>query len=155
MPPKVTPDTIESQARTVAALELRARGMTYQEIADTPYDDGPGGTMYGGDRHNARRAIVAAYEATIKEPAEEVRQLEIQRLDMMLLGLASKGLFEGDVHAVKAGIALMARRAKLLGLDAPTEINQRGGGNVQLIVDPAAARVGMDVATMEVVETDD
>ena len=155
MPPKVTPDTIEAQKRVVKALEYRAMGLTYQQIADKPYPTGPGGTMYGGDRHNCRRAIVAAYEETIREPADEVRQMEIQRLDMMLTGLASKGLFKGDVAAVKAGILLSARRAKLLGLDAPTEINQRGGGNVQLVVDGAALREGMDVATLEVVETED
>ncbi len=155
MPPKVTPKTMDAQKRVVYALELRAQGLTYQQIADTPYADGPGGTMYGGDRHNARRDIVAAYEATIKEPADEVRQMEVQRLDMMLMGLVDKGLFDGEVKVVNAGLALMARRAKLLGLDAPTEINQRGGGNVQLVVDGAAVRQGMDVATLEVVETED
>jgi hypothetical protein len=154
-PPKVTPKTIDEQARVVYALELRAQGMTYQQIADSPYEDGPGGTMYGGDRHNCRRAIVKAYEDTIKEPADEVRQLEIQRLDMMLMGLVSKGLFDGEPEIVRVGLSLMARRAKLIGLDAPTEINQRGGGSVQLVVDPAALREGMDAATMEVTETDD
>lgn len=155
MPPKVTPDTIEAQKRVVKALEMRAMGMTYQQIADSPYETGPGGMMYGGDRHNCRRAIVSAYEETIKEPADEVRQLEIQRLDMIIQGLAMKGLFKGNVPVVKAGILAMNRRAKLLGLDAPTEINQRGGGNVQLIVDPAALREGMDAAVFEIEETED
>lgn len=154
-PPKVTPKTIDAQTRVVKALELRAQGMTYQQIADRPYPDGPGGTMYGGDRHNCRRDIVAAYEQTIREPADEVRQMEIQRLDMMLLGLAAKGLFKGNVPAVNAGLNLMARRAKLLGLDAPTEINQRGGGNIQLIVDPAAMHTGMDSATVEITEVNE
>lgn len=152
MPPKVTPDTIEAQKRVVKALEMRAMGMTYQQIADTEYATGPGGTMYGGDRHNCRRAIVAAYEETIKEPADEVRQLEIQRLDMIIQGLALKGLFKGNVPVVKAGILAMNRRAKLLGLDAAIEVNQRGGGNVQLVVDPAVLREGMDVATLEIDE---
>jgi len=155
MPPKVTPDTIEAQKRVVKALEYRAMGLTYQQIADKPWPTGPGGTLYNGDRHNCRRAIVAAYEETIREPADEVRQLEIQRLDMILVGLSSKGLFKGNVPVVKAGILAMNRRAKLLGLDAPTEINQRGGGSVQLVVDPAALREGMDVAAFEIEETED
>jgi len=137
MPPKVTPKTIDSQKRVVYALELRAQGLTYQQIADTPYEDGPNGTMYGGDRHNCRRDIVNAYEQTIKEPADMVRQLEIQRLDMMLMGLASKGLFDGDTKAVTAGLALMARRAKLLGLDAPTQIETSGDGTI-IVEFPAA-----------------
>jgi hypothetical protein len=155
-PPKVNPDTIEAQKRVVKALEYRAMGLTYKQIADKPWPGGPGGTMYGGDRHNCRRAIVAAYEETIKEPADEVRQMEIQRLDMMLMGLAAKGMFKGNVQAVNAGLNVAARRAKLLGLDAPTEINQRGGGNVQLVVDPAAlGKPGMDVATMEITEVNE
>ena len=156
MPPKVTPETIEAQKRVVKALELRAMAMTYQQIADAPYPGGPGGTMYGGDRHNCRRAIVAAYEETIKEPADEVRQLEIQRLDMMLLGLAKKGMFKGNVPAVQAGLKVAERRAKLIGLDAPTEINQRGGGNVQLVVNPdALGPAGMAEATVEIDEPAD
>ena len=113
MPTKVTPKTIESQKRVVEALNLRAMGLTYQQIADTPYADGPGGTMYGGDRHNARRDIVAAYEDTIKEPADEVRQMEIIRLDKMLAGLVDKGLFEGELDVVKVVISLSALRATL------------------------------------------
>lgn len=156
MPPKVTPDTMESQKRVVKALELRAMGLTYLQIAETPWPDGPGGMLYGGDRHNCRRAIVAAYEDTIKEPADEVRQLEIQRLDMMLAGLVDKGLFDGEPEVVRVGLSLMARRAKLCGLDAPTEINQRGGGTVQLVVDPEAlGKQGMDEATLEIDETVD
>ena len=154
MPPKVTPDTIEAQKRVVKALEMRAMGMTYQQIADSPYESGPGGTMYGGDRHNCRRAIVAAYEETIKEPADEVRQLEIQRLDMIIQGLALKGLFKGNVPVVKAGILAMNRRAKLLGLDAPTEIHQSGGGNVQVVFDPRLDVTGMNPAEMVIDEPD-
>jgi hypothetical protein len=154
MPPKVTPKTIDEQARTVKALELRAQGATYQQIADTPYPGGPGGTMYNGDRHNCRRAVVAAYEQTIKEPADEVRQMEIQRLDMILLGLSTKGLFKGNVPVVKAGILVMNRRAKLLGLDAPTEIHQSGGGNVQVVFDPRLDVTGMNPAEMVIDEPD-
>lgn len=154
MPPKVTPDTIEAQKRVVKALEMRAMGMTFQQIADAPYQTGPGGTMYGGDRHNCRRAIVAAYEETIREPADEVRMMEIQRLDMMLQGLAGKGLFKGNVPVVKAGILLMNRRAKLLGLDAPTEIHQSGGGNVQVVFDPRLDVTGMNVAELVIDEPD-
>lgn len=151
-PPKVTPKTMNEQKRIVKALELRASGATYLQIAEYPWPDAESGMLYAGDRHNARRAIVTAFEKTVKEPADEVRQLEVQRLDMMLLGLAKKGLFNGNVQAVTAGLSLMARRAKLLGLDAPTEINQRGGGNIQLVVDPAALHQGMDPATLEITE---
>ncbi|QDK01882.1 helix-turn-helix DNA binding domain protein [Arthrobacter phage Vibaki] len=151
----VTPKTMQRDDRLEKALEMRRYGYTYLQIAEEPWPDGPGGMLYGGDRHNARRAIVAARNDTIKEAADEVRQFEIERLDMILMGLAAEGLFEGVPEIVRVGLGVIATRAKLLGLNAPTEINQRGGGNVQLVVDGAAVRVGMDAATMEVTETDD
>lgn len=152
----VTPETMLRDDRLEEALRLRRYGFTYLQIAETPWPDGPKGMLYGGDRHNARRAIVNARNDTITEAAEEVRQFEVDRLDMMLQGLVDKGLFEGDIDAVKAGLSLMARRAKLLGLDAPTEINQRGGGTVQLVVNPdAVGPNGMAEATLEIDETTD
>jgi hypothetical protein len=123
--------------------------MTYQEIADTPYEDGPNGTMWGGDRHNCRRDLVAEYERTISEPAEVVRRMEIQRLDMMLMGLASAGMFEGDTKAVTAGLALMNRRAKLLGLDAPTQIETSGDGVINVSFTEALAPTGGGMAAPE------
>ena len=155
MPQKVTPKTLAADDRAIKGLNLRRLGKSYQQISEHPWPDGPNGMLYGGDRHNCRRALVAARGEAIREPAQEVIDMEIERLDEMFAGLALKGAFKGNVPAVNAALNLMARRAKLLGIDAPTEINQRGGGNVQLVVDGTAVRVGMDVATMEVTETDD
>jgi hypothetical protein len=148
----VTPKTMLRDERLEEALRLRRYGCTYLEIAETPWPDGPSGMLYGGDRHNARRAIVEARNDTIKEAADEVRQFEVDRLDMILSGLATRGLFEGNPEIVRAGLGVIATRAKLLGLNAPTEINQRGGGSVQLVVAEAVLREGMDVATIEVDE---
>jgi hypothetical protein len=145
----VTPGSIARDERLEKALQLRRYGFSYQQIADTPWEDG---TLYNGDRHNCRRAIVNARNDTIREAADEVRQYEIDRLDMMLVGLADKGLFDGEPEIVRAGLSIIATRAKLLGLNAPTEINQRGGGTVQLVVDGKAVKHGMDEATLEVDE---
>lgn len=151
----VTPETMARDDRLEEALRLRRYGFTYLQIAETPWPDGPNGMLYGGDRHNCRRAIVNARNDTITEAAEEVKQFEVERLDMILQGLADKGLFEGVPDVVNAGLRVISTRAKLLGLNAPTEINQRGGGSVQLVVDGAALREGMDVATLEIEETAD
>jgi hypothetical protein len=139
---RVTPRTLEQDARLEEALRLRRYGFNYQQIADTPWPDGPDGKLYGGDRHNCRRAIVAARNDTIREAADEVRQYEIDRLDMMWVGLVDAGVFDGNIDAVKAGLNLQARRAKLLGLDAPTEINQTGG-NISVVFDPRLDVTGM------------
>lgn len=150
---RVTPKTLERDRRLEEALRLRRHGFDYQQIADTPWpeSDNANGTLYC-DRHAARRAIVNARNDTIREAAEEVKQFEIERLDMILVGLADRGLFEGDPEIVRAGLSVIATRAKLLGLNAPTEINQRGGGTVQLVVDGNAIKQGMDDATLEVDE---
>lgn len=130
---KVTPGSLARDARLEEALRLRRCGFDYQQIADTPWEDSENarGTLYC-DRHAARRAIVAARNDTIREAADEVRQLEVERLDMILVGLADKGLFEGNVQVVNAAMPLMARRAKLLGLDAPTQIESTGDGVINV-----------------------
>lgn len=129
---RVTPKSLEQDARLEEALRLRRYGFNYQQIADTPWPDGPDGKLYGGDRHNCRRAIVAARNDTIREAADEVRQYEIDRLDMMWVGLVDAGVFDGNIDAVKAGLSLQARRAKLLGLDAPTQIESSGDGVINV-----------------------
>lgn len=130
----VTPASMERDDRLEEALRLRRYGFNYQQIADTPWprDNQEGTTLYNGDRHNARRAIVAARNDTIKEAADEVRQYEVDRLDMILVGLADKGLFDGNAEIVRAGLGVIATRAKLLGLNAPTQIEQTGDGVINV-----------------------
>lgn len=138
----VTPETMRRDDRLEKALEMRRYGYTYLQIAEEPWPDGPGGMLYGGDRHNARRAIVAARNDTIKEAADEVRQVEIERLDMILLGLAAEGLFEGNPEIVRAGLSVIATRAKLLGLNAPTQMENVGDGQIVVTFSPALAAAG-------------
>jgi hypothetical protein len=139
---KVTPKTLERDERLKLGLRLRAAGKSYQEIADHPYPDGPGGTAWGGDRHNCRRDIVEARAEAIREPAQEVIDMEVERLDMMLVGLVSKGAFKGNVPAVNAALNLMARRAKLLGLDTPTQIESVGDGVINVTFTEKLAPAG-------------
>lgn len=138
----VTPHTMARDDRLEEALRLRRYGFTYLQIAETPWPDGPDGMLYGGDRHNARRAIVNARNDTIKEAAEEVKQFEIERLDMILVGLVEKGLFEGEAEIVRAGLGVIAARAKLLGLNAPTQIEGVGDGVINVAFSPALATGG-------------
>lgn len=52
--------------------------------------------------------------------AEAVRDIELQRCDEMILGLWPK-VRTGDPKAVMAAVRVSERRAKLLGIDAPTK----------------------------------
>ena len=91
------------------ALELRKAGATYKAI----------GKQIGLTAEGARKCVVRALaelKSVCTERAEEVRQIEAERLDAMTLGLWDKAR-RGDVAAVQACLKVMERRAKLLGLE--------------------------------------
>jgi hypothetical protein len=95
--------------REFQALDLRKAGATYHQI----------GKQLGISKEGARGAVVRALadlQAICTETAEEVRRIEAERLDALTLGLWEKAR-KGDVAAVKACLAVMERRSKLLGLD--------------------------------------
>lgn len=94
------------------ALELRKAGVSYADIAEIVGYKGQSG---------AHAAVKAALFKTIKEPADELRQLECERLDVMLKSIWPSVL-EGSNEAVDRAIKIIARRAALLGLDAPTKV---------------------------------
>jgi hypothetical protein len=103
-------------------LELRRSGLTYEEI----------GSRLGITRQGAHKHVKRALEqlaATTAEDASALRTLELLRLDRYLAGLDTSAT-NGDVGAVHAALKLAERRAKLLGLDAPTkqELTGKDGG---------------------------
>jgi hypothetical protein len=114
-------------ARRVKALDLRKAGLTYRRIADelkvglqTAYTD--------------VQDELAALKALTGKAAEDIRELELRRLDDYTLGLTPAGR-KGDAKAVMALIRVQERRAKLLGLDAPAAMTLAGpdGGPIALI----------------------
>jgi hypothetical protein len=98
---------IEAAEKRARALELRKAGATYDQIAQR---------LGFSNRGNAQRAVLTALKEITAEPAVEVRQLELERLDAMLLGLWQQAR-NGDVNAVDRALRIAERRAKLLGLD--------------------------------------
>lgn len=99
----------DANERTRKALELRKAGATYDQIA---------AQLGYGNRSNAYRAVKEAIHEIIREPAEEVLQLELARLDALLLGCWQKAK-TGDSRAIDRAIRVMERRSAYLGLDAP------------------------------------
>lgn len=104
---------IDATERQRRALELRKAGYGFQIIADQLGYKDPSG---------AYRAIRAALKKTLQEPADEVRRIELERLDKMLAGLWPQAI-KGHTFSVDRVLAIMDRRAKLLGLDAPLKID--------------------------------
>lgn len=105
-------EAIENQRK---ALELRKAGVTFVVIAEQLGYRGPSG---------AYRAVMSALKRTLQEPADEVRTLELERLDALLLALWAQAK-QGQQGAVDRVLKVMERRAKLLGLDAPTKTDVR------------------------------
>jgi hypothetical protein len=112
------PDIISRAAlarkREAEALALRLAGATFEDIA----------RQLG---LSARQVAKDAYERALNRLApiadrEKARALEAARLDRLQLVHWQKAL-AGDADATQAVLGIMARRARLLGLDAPVDVN--------------------------------
>ncbi|MEH0657730.1 hypothetical protein QA860_08285 [Streptomyces stelliscabiei] len=69
--------TVETAERDALAAKMRARGHTYHEI----------GLELGVTRTNAQLACQRALADVVREPAEDLLKLELQRLDLQLVRL--------------------------------------------------------------------
>ena len=108
-----SPRRLTAAERQRQALELRKAGVTFETIA----------TQLGyRNRSGAYKAVMSALRRTLQEPADEVRRLELERLDALLLALWSQAR-QGHQGAIDRCLKIAERRAKLLGLDAPAQID--------------------------------
>jgi len=110
--PKTSEKRIAAVERQGRALELRKAGLGYAAIARQLGYAGPSG---------AHKAIMGALRAVTREPARELVDLELARLDDLLLGLWADAR-KGNVAKIDRVLKIMARRAALLGLDAPQRV---------------------------------
>jgi hypothetical protein len=106
----LTDKTIRVRERRRQALELRRAGASYEQIADQ---------LGYAHRGKAYEDIHTALAHLTKHPAEEYLAEELDRLDAMLVGLWPAA-WKGHLGAVDRVIKIMDRRARYLGLDAPT-----------------------------------
>jgi hypothetical protein len=123
-----------ARLREARALTLRAAGASYRQI----------GQELGCSENRALRITQRALDRLVREPAEQVRQLELARLDQLwveaykvlrrshplvsngrvVVHPTSKQPLEDDgptLSAIHTLLRIMERRARLLGLDAPTQ----------------------------------
>jgi len=109
---KTSPRRLQAAKKQVKALELRVQGLSFRQIALELKYKGPSG---------AHKAVDAALERTIREPADQLRQLELERLDRLQIMPYKQATVIGDPKATASVLKIMERRAKLLGLDAPIQ----------------------------------
>lgn len=126
--------SLETAKRDAEAAQLRAEGKTYDQIAEA---------LGFSDRSLARRAVERALAATVREPADELRQLELIRLDALWveavkvmttehITVNNGRVIEVDgvplkddgptLSAIDRLLKIMERRAKLVGLDSATKV---------------------------------
>jgi len=117
---KVDNRIVRGRQREIESLELRKAGLTYRQI----------GERLGITEQGAHAAVMRALRRLnerITEAAEEVRRLELERLDRLLLALWPQAA-KGNQGAVDRVLRIMERRARLLGLDAPKGVDVTSGG---------------------------
>jgi hypothetical protein len=107
---------VKSHQQMIMALELRASGARYLQIAKA----------LSVSKSRAWRIVGKALDQLVehcKETAERVRQLELYRLDRYRLALDSR---KSDPRTVDTLTRISERVAKLHGLDAPQRIEANG-----------------------------
>lgn len=109
------PKRLTKEQRKVEALNLRAQGYDYRLIAEQL------GVSVNTAYHDVHEALryLSQYERVL---AEDVRGLHLTRLDLLLAGLSDRA-FTGDTFAVDSYLRVMERQSRLLGLDAPTQLD--------------------------------
>jgi hypothetical protein len=110
---RISPRKVRAAERQRAALELRKAGASYPQIA---------AELGYAHARAAQKAVETGLHAYLREPAEELLRLELDRLDRMQVGIYSQAV-SGDLAAIQIMLRIMERRAKYTGLDAPTKAN--------------------------------
>lgn len=103
----------KSRLREAKCLELRSAGYTFSQIGEHLGMTAPAA-------YNAYRRALERLPGV--QNREELRQLEAARIDALFRSWWPKAL-AGEQRAFNNVMRLMERRAKLLGLDGPEEIN--------------------------------
>jgi hypothetical protein len=158
--------TVETARRDAQAANLRAQGMTYTDIMDEMGYDSPG-TVYS--------AVQRALLATVAEPAAEARVFELRRLDMALLvafrilrtdhAVLHQGqkVLDGEtglpliddkpkLMAIDRIVRIAERRAKLLGLDVPTQIQVLSPDVIDAEIARLSAELGLSAGGVAAIE---
>jgi hypothetical protein len=136
MPGKIDRTLRQLQRRELQrrALAARLSGATYEAIArELGYRTASA----------ALRVVDRALIETAREPADEVRLLELARLDRLLLALWAAAVgpdvpLDQKLRVVDRVLAIMERRAAYQGLDAPARVD------IEAQLRAAATRDGLD-----------
>lgn len=106
------PPSREIRQRNEEIIELRRAGESYGRIAD----------HYGLSKARVCDIIRQACDLSNAPNINELRAAEGDRLDRLQQKVWAKAL-DGDIPAIRTVLAIMDRRARLFGLDAPVRVD--------------------------------
>ena len=119
---------VDGALRQRQAVQLRVVGYTYQQIAQA---------LGYADAAVAYNAVKTQLANERHEAVEDLREVESKRLDALTMAIWPRTL-TGDPEAVRACLAIAARRSRLFGLDLASEVQRAAGAiaaaGVQVLV---------------------
>lgn len=125
---------ITAAERQRRALQMRKSGSTFDQIAKA---------VGYSNESGARKAVFTALKKLVQEPAEELKKLELERMDVMIQSLWPDVL-QGKPRSIEVALKVMDRRAALLGLDAPKQVEDHRIVSMQVMADQIAEETGLD-----------
>jgi hypothetical protein len=109
VPPELVKGSAAVRLRDAHAVRLRLEGLTYREV----------GERLGVGRKMAARVVQRGLRAVERDSAAELIELDNQRLDMLWRVMWPHAEAGSAPHAMVC-LRALERRAKMLGLDAPS-----------------------------------
>lgn len=111
----------ERAQRQKMALQLRLGGASYPEI----------GEKLGHSQSTVYNDVQKALRDIPRTEADQLRTEELARLDRLQRAVWAQAL-EGKVTYVDRALKIIDRRARLLGLDAPSQVEVSTGADLDL-----------------------
>ena len=100
---------VATAARRARCVELAGNGKTYEQIA---------AEVGFANKSSARKAVVAALAAREADAVDDLRRLEVCRLDQ-LQASSWEAALAGDARAIDRVLRIITLRSKLLGILEP------------------------------------
>jgi hypothetical protein len=130
---------LDTARRRAFVLELRKRGKSYRVIAEAAKQQFGDELPRGWDERYAYKDVRRELDRLKEDTAEDalaVKQIELERLDMVVSALADQ-VKRGHLGAIDRWIRASESRRKLLGVDAPQRQEHTGasGGAVTIRIE--------------------
>lgn len=143
MTPPNRAQAIQIEERRRAALELRADGMLLHDIAETLHHDNGTPAGYTGERGDSRSArmkragsvgrdiaiLEARARAASQDAAAAWAAMHEERLEILWQVVMDELAGEDRLAAVTPALRILARHAKLRGLDQASRLEVTGAGD--------------------------